>query len=146
MQYTIIAFLAAFCSLKGLSQTHTTTVIYDGRGNVIGGSHIRIPQGKPVTLTDTASGVIFSLDSAHIMVSAHDKKDSLLWKTDPWKDNKIEVYRTDRPVIVDFQLLGPESKFWGVPKGKTVLWIVYINTQFGYLDLETGKFRFMGQD
>jgi len=141
----LAAILGILCSLECLSQSSTTTAIYDGKGNVIGGSFIRIPQGKPVTLTDSASGNIYSLDSAHIMVTAQDKTGKLLWKTDPWKDNKIAVYRTDRPVIVDFNIQNT-NRDYGVPIGSKVLWIVYINTQFGFLDLATGKFTWLGQD
>jgi hypothetical protein len=145
MKYTFVAILITLCSLNGLSQ-RTTTVIYDGHGNVIGGTHIRIPQGKPVTIIDSASGVLFSLDSAHIMISAQDSTGKILWKTDPWKDNHIQVYRTNRPLIVDFKFAKTNFDYNNVPKGTKVLWIVYINTQFGYLDLATGKFTWLGQD
>jgi hypothetical protein len=147
MKYILICTLAALSFLNGFAQSGTTTVIYDGHGNVIGGSHIRIPQGVPVTRTDSASGNTFVLDSAHIIVSAYDKNGNVLWKTDPWKDNKIETYRTARPVIVDFRILPLDNRYSNrLPDGTTVLWIVYINTQFGFLDLKSGNFIFCGQD
>jgi hypothetical protein len=146
MKFIIAAILGTLCALESFSQSSTTTVVYDGQGNVIGGSFIRIPQGKPVTIIDSASGGTFYLDSAHIMVTAQDKAGKLLWKTDPWKDNKIAVYRTNRPVIVDFNIQNLYQNFGAVPKGTRVLWIVYINTQFGFLDLATGKFSWLGQD
>lgn len=130
-----------------MTQSTTTTVIYDAQGNVIGGSHIRLGRGKPISLTDSTSGNIFTLDSAHIIISAHDSNGKLLWKSDPWKDYKIEIYRTDRPVIVDCGF-GQTNKYFPdeIPDGAIVLWIKYINTQFGFLDLKTGKFYFCGQD
>jgi hypothetical protein len=146
MKFMIAAILGTLCFLKSMSQSSTTTVIYDGQGNVIGGSFIKIPQGKPMSLTDSVSGNVYSLDSSHIMITALDKTGKILWKTDPWKDNKIEVYRTNRPVIVDFNIQNTYRDFGAVPKGTKVLWIVYLNTQFGFLDLATGKFSWLGQD
>lgn len=147
MKSVVLSIFISMLFLKGLAQSRTTTVIYDGQGNVVGGSHIRIPYRMPVTLTDSSSGKIFTLDSSHIIVCGIDKNGNVLWKTDPWKDNNIEIYRTARPVIVDFTLAMTDERFSRmVPTGTTVLWIVYINTQFGFLDLKNGKFFFCGQD
>jgi hypothetical protein len=103
MKNVILALLCSLLLEKGLGQT--TTIMYDGSGHVIGGSFIKIPQGKPINLIDSASGNTYQLDSAHIMFTALDKSGKRLWKTDPWKDNNISVYRTKRPVIVDFKIV-----------------------------------------
>jgi len=62
-------------------------------------------------------------------------------ETDPWKDNKIEVYRVKRPVIVQFYLANNK---W--TDNKEVIGIVYNNTQFAIVNKETGKFTWLGQD
>ena len=118
----------------------TNTYVYDGQGNLIGGTHIKKRPGELITLTDSV-GNRFILDSLHINVIALNAKGDTLWKTDPWKDNKIEAYRTKRPLIVSFHLAKEERT-----DNKEVIWLVYNNTQFGTLDKTTGKFFRMGQD
>ena len=96
---------------------------------------------KADTLTDKESGTRFVLDSSRIYIMALDKQGRKLWKTDPWKDNRIDSYRVDRPVIVSFEL--GESKR---DNHQEVIWISYSNTQFGTINKANGKFNFMGQD
>ena len=77
----------------------------------------------------------------------------LLWKTDPWKDNKLPAYRTNRPTIVTFYTTEKSSK---KHKKKDVyneyydnpnyIAIGYSNSQFGYILKKNGSFKFMGQD
>ncbi len=64
-----------------------------------------------------------------------------MWQTASVIDNKIEKYRTSRPIFVYFAFGydEPQTK-------KQVIWISYSNTQFGYLDKSNGKFTFVGQD
>ena len=138
--YTLLFLL---CASSAFSQT---TVIYDGNGNVIGGTHIKTRPGNKVTLTDSSTKNTFVLDEEHVFITAYSKIGTILWKTDPWKDNNLMVYRTNRPVIVNMAFdVNPgypdESK-----KGERVIWIEYINTQFGFIDPKTGRFYFMGQD
>jgi hypothetical protein len=47
MKYIILTIVSVLYFLGGFSQSSTTTIIYEGKGNVIGGFFIRIPQGKP---------------------------------------------------------------------------------------------------
>jgi len=139
----ILTILLSLIFVTGHSQ-QTTTIVYDGQGNIKSGSFIKTVPPKPVTLKDSTLNYTFVLDSTHINVTAYDSIGNILWKTDPYKDNKIEEYRTKRPIIVD--ILFGKSDHVDVSKKYTVLWIRYSNTQFGYLDLKTGKYRFEGQD
>jgi hypothetical protein len=92
-------------------------------------------------LTDRATCTKYYLDTSRIYIFAVDSTGKILWKTDPWKDNKLEEYRVNRPTIIYFAL--DSNKFTGFKK---VIWITYNSSQFGFLDLLTGKFTFQGQD
>jgi hypothetical protein len=83
----------------------------------------------------------FELDSTQITITAFSASGKLLWKTDPWLDNKLSKYRVDRPYIVYFALDKNERT-----NNEEVIWITYNNTQFGTIDKKTGKFKFHGQD
>lgn len=93
------------------------------------------------TLIDKSSGIKFYLDTLSINIYAFDKEDKLLWKTDPWKDNKLMEYRVKRPKIVYFNFVKNE-----ISNNIEVIGIAYNNSQFGHLDKLTGKFIFGGQD
>jgi len=136
-------FFVSLCFSLTLFGQQTTTIQYDGQGNIIGGSFIKTMPPNKVILKDSALDYTFILDSSHIYVSAYNSKNELLWKTDPYKDNKIREYRTKRPIIVDFSLDKIDSMD---PRSEQVLWISYNNTQFGFLYLKTGKYDFHGQD
>ena len=129
-------FVSSFCQ-------QTTTIIYDSHGNIKSGSFIKTVPPQVVTLKDTILNYTFVLDSSHNYVTAHDSIGNIVWKTDPYKDNRIEEYRTKRPIIVDF-LFGPKDNVDSTERNK-VLWVMYSNTQFGFLNLKTGKYEFVGQ-
>ena len=82
-----------------------------------------------IILTDIATGNRFILDSTRIMVTALNPEGKHLWKTDAWKNNHLEVYRVERPVISHFAFGKDDSA-----KKKEVIWLTYNNTQFGFLD------------
>jgi hypothetical protein len=96
---------------------------------------------KKDTLVDNDLKMKFILDSSRIFISAFDENNKLVWRTDPWADNKIREYRVKRPVVVLYNL--QKSKWTdGIEK----IWIVYNNTQFGTVDKVSGKFKWLGQD
>jgi len=133
----LLSFQFAFCQ-------QTTTIVYDGKGNIIRGSFIKTVPPNPVTLKDSVSNYTFVLDSSHIYVTAYDSSGNQIWKTDPYLDNHIPVYRTNRPIIVDIRLgksINNDPK-----KIYSFVWIRYSNTQFGKLDFKTGKYWWGGQD
>lgn len=97
---------------------------------------------KKRVLKDSATKTKFILDKDQIYVTAVDSNGKQLWKTDPWKDNKVMVYRIKRPIIITFTLT--KDPAW--TKNVEVIWIGYDNSQFGALDKQTGKFTFYGQE
>jgi hypothetical protein len=96
--------------------------------------------GIPRVLKDPKTGVRYVLDSAHIYIEATNEHGKTIWKTDPWKDNKLPAYRTNRPIVVS---IGIGKENW--TDGKTAILLSYNNTQTGYIDLFTGKFTFVLQ-
>jgi len=89
---------------------------------------------KKDTLTDTITGNKFIIDKERIFITTINKKGKVLWKTDPFVDSKLSEYRIKRPTIVYFELT------------PGFLNISYNNSQFGYIEIDTGKFIFAGQD
>ena len=96
---------------------------------------------KTKIITDKLTGISYILDSQQITITAVGKMGTKLWVTDPWKDNHLMKYRVDRPTIVCFKF---DGNTWAVKD--EVIWIVYNNTQFGYIEKMTGKFKWLGQD
>ena len=90
-------------------------------------------------LIDSTNETEFILDADQIYIMAIDKDGRQLWRTDPWKDNYLEEYRVERPIIVRFYFTNNRS-------GEEVIWIVYNNTQFGNINKLTGAFSWLGQD
>lgn len=95
----------------------------------------------PRTIIDPKTQVKFTLDSSHIYVEARDKNGRALWKTDAWKDNKLPAYRFERPLIIDFSLSNDKHTNF-----QDAIVVEYESTQTGYLNIHTGRFRFIGQD
>ena len=96
---------------------------------------------KNSILIDDSTKIKYSLDSNQIFITAIDSNGRFLWRTDPWKDNKLMEYRVKRPIIVRFKFANNK---W--TENKEVIWISYNNTQFGIIDKKTGKFTWFGQD
>lgn len=92
---------------------------------------------KKDTLTDS-SGNHYVVDKERIYVTGYDSTYRQMWKTDPYKDNKIPEYRTARPRLVMFKL--------AIYEGKEQLCLKYSNTQFGTLSKGAGKYHWLGQD
>jgi len=133
----ILIFIVFLLSYGCFAQTY----LFDGKGNIIAGTHIRTKPGEELKLIDSINNNCFLLDSAHINIYALKQNHDTLWTTDPWKDNNIKVYRTKRPIIVQFDFA---KNKW--TDNKEVIWIVYNNTQFGIIDKRTGEFTWFGQD
>jgi hypothetical protein len=129
-----------------INKMQKTFWVYDGQGNVIGGSGKRIKVGA-VKLVDSLTNNYYIMDSTHIYITAYNKSGKVLWKTDPYKDNSIGEYRTKRPVIVHYGF-GESHNFFSdkIKEGSKVIWITYNNTQFGFIDLKSGKYYWCGQD
>jgi hypothetical protein len=125
------------------------TYVYDLKGNIISGSHIKTLPPEKLILTHPSAEFLYILDSTHIYVTAVNIKGDTLWRTDPWKDNDLMAYRTYRPYIVNFSLenLREElAKSHNLSTRDPIIWINYNNTQFGFINCKDGKFFFLGQD
>jgi hypothetical protein len=120
-----LMFLCAIC----FGQPDSATGYYNMRTD-----------GAPRILADSDTGIHYILDSAHIYIEAIDLHGKTIWKTDPWKDNKLPLYRISRPRIASF---GIGKAYW-THNNREIL-ITYNNTQTGYLDLRTGRFTFVMQ-
>jgi hypothetical protein len=96
---------------------------------------------KEYTLVDNDLKMKFVLDSLRINISAYDFSNKLIWRTDPWLDNKLIAYRVKRPLVVYYAF----KPNWGTDD-KEFIWISYNSTQFGTIDRRTGKFHDMGRD
>ncbi|MBT9393461.1 hypothetical protein KLP40_09825 [Hymenobacter sp. NST-14] len=97
-------------------------------------------------LIDKLTGVRYILDDDFIHVKAVDKNGVLLWKIDPFIDNKLEVYRIKRPLIIYFSFGLSGFNKCEETKGKAIIKIIYNSKQFGEIDKVTGAFSFVGQD
>lgn len=96
---------------------------------------------KEYTLVDNELKMKFVLDSLRMNISAYDFSNKLVWRTDPWRDNKLIAYRVKRPLLVYYSL----KANWK-DDDKEFIWIGYNSTQFGTVDRRTGKFHYMGKD
>jgi hypothetical protein len=130
-----------------LNHMSKTVWIYDGQGNVIGGSKMKKGTQTSVKLIDSLTSNYYILDSTHIFVTAYDKSNKIIWKTDPYIDNAIEEYRTIRPIIINWGF-GKSPNYFPkeIKEGLKVIWITYNNTQYGFIDIRTGKYYWCGQD
>jgi len=90
---TLFTILLATASLFVIGQQQTV-VIYDSQGNIKSGNFIKTMPPRPVKLKDPHSNYTFILDSTHIHITAYDSAANVIWKSDPYKDNNIEGYRT----------------------------------------------------
>lgn len=107
------------------------------------GGRLYLPDG-PFELKDSLTGTRYVLDSAHIHVTAIDTSGNILWHTNPRIDAKLEDYRVRTERSKSIVYIAFHNDEW--TDFKTVISVSFGNTQFGYLDRETGKFRFVGQD
>lgn len=98
---------------------------------------------KERILFDSTTHIRYVLDTGSIYITAIDASGKQLWRTDPWKDNHLDAYRIERPKIVFFKMGKTQNSR---SNDKEVILISYNNSQFGFVDKETGKFIFTGQD
>ncbi len=121
--------------------------INDFEGHNLYDSRTKSKEGKAITIIDSVSNNYYVLDPSHTFITAYNNSNKIIWKTDPHKDNSLEYYRHKNPVIVYFKF-GEihEDNFYKYKKGERVLCISYSNSQFGFLNLKTGKFSYEGRD
>jgi hypothetical protein len=96
------------------------------------------------TYKDPHSGIILYVESDARHVSAISRTGKLLWTRDPFKDAKLELYRTKYPQIAH---IGPEAKsVWVQGNPRDFVNLGFNSSQFGLLRISDGEFFFGGQN
>lgn len=151
----IIALILTCLSIH--VESSQTNYHYDINGSLL------IKPGQSFSLYDFATQRKYVLDSTHTIISAFDKVGKLIWSTNPYKDSHLQEYRTKSPYIrymafttekisphlttrCGFRLSIQEKYSRYYATSIRVIVISYNNSQFGVIDLESGKFCFYGQD
>lgn len=94
---------------------------------------------EPKALVHPTTHATYYLESDGRTVTAISPEGKILWHRDPLRDAGIGPYRVAKPVIISFNFADKTDQ----PKA---LSIGYNSSQFGMLDLATGKFEFHGQN
>ena len=95
----------------------------------------------PIRVTDRESGIVYEVRNDRRTITATRPTGEVIWTVDPFVDARLKPYRMEHPVIVYF---GPSA---GRDNRKgPFLAVTFNSSQFGVLDLATGKFDFAGQD
>lgn len=132
----VLVAVVLWCANGALAKERRAT-------NVEGGpSHHQ----RALTYRDPASGVIFYVETDGRHVSGISPNGKLLWTRDPFREAGLEPYRVPYPriyAIGSAEELEPEGLF---PRGENRIRVEFDSSQFGDLDVETGKFTFLGQD
>ena len=95
----------------------------------------------PIRITDKETGIIYEVQGDRRTVVAKKPNGDLVWKINPFVDSKMRPYRVDYPYIDYFVVW----KYSTRPESP-VLRICFNSSQFGDIELESGKFRYHGQD
>ena len=141
MKKVFIGILFCLISFYMFGQT---TLIFNAQGKLVGGSCLEL-NGDSMKVTDPATKNYYILDASHIYITAYDSIGIKLWKTDPYLDrmdrNMVE-YTTKRPIIDHFEI-----KPWNIHSKKVdIIEISFDNHDFGYINLNTGKYTITGRD
>jgi hypothetical protein len=94
---------------------------------------------KPKVLLDPKTRISYHLASDGRHISAIDRYGKILWRRDPFNDAGLWPYRFSKPVIVYFE-------FGTDRQDKQGILLRFNSSQFGYLDMATGAYRYGGQD
>ena len=95
----------------------------------------------PIRVTDKETGIVYEVQSDRRTITATKHDGTLVWKVSPFVDAKLEPYRFKHPFIVYFGKALNQSNI-----KEPVLGISFNSSQFGVIELESGKFHFGGND
>jgi hypothetical protein len=95
----------------------------------------------PIQVTDKETGIVYEVQSDRRTITATKPDGTLVWKVNPFVDAKLEPYRVKHPIICYFGKTNNNSNLKG-----PVLGIAFNSSQFGDIELESGKFHWGGQD
>jgi hypothetical protein len=118
-----------------------TNYLCNGQNQYPGGPDIPTNKIEKRILIDSASKIRYVIDSTQTTIVALDYKNKVLWVSNPNRDNKLGNYRTFKPRMDNFGFKKLKDSDY-----KEVIFVIYNNTQFGFIDKLTGKFTFLGQD
>ena len=96
----------------------------------------------PQTYKDSNSGLIFYVESDGRHVTAISPEGKIVWTRNPFEDARLEPYRNPMPRIT---WVGPAGER---PLGMTgtFIFIRFDSSQMGFMNVETGDFRYAGRD
>jgi len=122
--------------------------VNDLNGHTSWDSRTKSKEGKQVIIVDSITNNYYVLDATHTIITAYNNSKHIIWKTNPRKKNHLSEYRHPNPVITYYQIgKFPDNMYGSINnKGEKVIFISYSNSQFGFLDMKTGKFTYEGQD
>ena len=100
-------------------------------------------KGQIVSITDSVSNYKIVVDSSHLYVSVYDKRGVLIWKNHTticnyWKDWKDHVEITTIELKPINKIIGGNNANMGVLVTHCICW--------GYFELKTGKYVYLGCD
>ena len=95
----------------------------------------------PIRITDKETGNVYEVQGDRRTVVAKKPNGEIIWKINPFVDSNMRPYRVDHPYINYFVVW----KYSTRPE-LPVLRICFNSSQFGDIELESGKFRYCGQD
>lgn len=105
-----------------------------------------VRDGYPQTISGliykdaTANVIIYvETDGRHVVAISPDGR--ILWRKDPFVDAGLEPYRMARPTI---ECIGAKCKGLSANDKSVAVW--FTSSQFGVMDIATGKFTPMGQN
>jgi hypothetical protein len=104
----------------------------------------RFPGPQVYKYQHSGATLYVETDGRHVAAISGDGK--LLWVRDPFKDGRLDSYRTEKPQIV---YIGPVSKFRSKSLGgesDDFAAVTFNSSQFGLLRISNGEFQFLGQD
>jgi len=106
----------------------------------------REPFSGPLVYKDPDSGTVLYVESDGRHVASITRDGTLLWNRDPFKDEKLPLYRTNTPQIVYIGPVKSKSVAPALGEPKEYVWIAFNSSQFGVLRIRDGYFEWLGQD
>ena len=106
--------------------------------------------GKPLAYRDKLTGILLYVESDGRHLAAVSPKGKILWVRDPFVDRNLCPYRTARPIIVYVGPTGWSGDETSIAKifkvAGHLVEIRFDSSQFGVVDINSGKFFFAGQN
>lgn len=107
--------------------------------------HATLAYRGPVAYVDKKLHLVVYAETDGKHLSAIDSEGHVLWTSAPFSDAHLKPYRIAEPRIV--QIYAPLP--WmleGAKEKSAFVALAFESTQFGVVDLKSGKFFFLGQD